>query len=106
MRNPAALVPEQTPSSTVYLVINDYRSTGKAYVETDVAAADRETIIQNMLSGEYSSPVQVVAFDVEAGWARDVSEDIAREVAERSAGRRLDRRAKEFVERYSGRTVT
>lgn len=35
-----------------------------------------------MLAGEYHKPVQVVAFSVSEGWARDVSEDVAHEVLE------------------------
>ena len=33
-----------------------------------------------MLSGQYTKPVRVVAFNIAEGWSRDVSENIAWEV--------------------------
>jgi hypothetical protein len=74
------------PSNTadVYLVEDDFERHGVAFVETDKAEADRETIIRNFLSGQYSRPLRVVAFNVDEHWCRDVSEDIAVEVLERA----------------------
>jgi hypothetical protein len=40
---------------TVHLVLNNHGQFGIAYDETDPAEADRETIIRNFLSGQYSS---------------------------------------------------
>src|SRR5450755_3699260 len=77
------LVSEPADDVTVYLVLNDYK-TGLAYVETDPAEADRETIIRNFLSGQYANPLRVMAFNTAEGWSRDVSEDIAGEVLERA----------------------
>jgi hypothetical protein len=54
---------------TVYLVLNDYR-TGLAYVETTAEEADRETIIRNFLSGQYSNALRVVAFNTAEGWSQ------------------------------------
>jgi hypothetical protein len=47
-------------------------------------APDRETIIRNLLSGQFSNALRVVAFNAAEGWSRDVSEDIAGEVLERA----------------------
>jgi hypothetical protein len=69
---------------TVYLVLNDHGQFGIAYDETDPAEADRETIIRNFLTGQYSDALRVVAFNTAEGWSRDVSEDIAGEVIERA----------------------
>ena len=71
------------PDVTVYIVLNDYGSLGRAFVETDAAKADEATVIENILTGEYSCPLSVVAFNTVEGWARDVTEDIAREVMRR-----------------------
>jgi hypothetical protein len=79
----AARVAAPSDDVTVYLVLNDYK-TGLAYVETAPAEADRETIIRNFLSGQYSNALRVVAFNTAEGWSRDVSEDIAGEVLERA----------------------
>jgi hypothetical protein len=59
-----------------------------AYVETPPAEADRETIIRNFLTGQYSKALWVIAFNAAEGWSRDVSEDIAGEVLERAIDER------------------
>jgi hypothetical protein len=55
--------PEVSNDVTVYLVLNDHGQFGIAYDETDPAQADRETIIRNFLSGQYSNALRVVAFN-------------------------------------------
>jgi hypothetical protein len=94
-------VPAPSDDVTVYLVLNDYK-TGLAYVETAPAEADRETIIRNLLSGQYSNALRVVAFNAAEGWSRDVSEDIAAEVLERAfdADDNLSEETKRFIERH------
>ena len=79
MRTKIPLAPPE-PDMTVYIVLNDFGPLGSAYVETDEAKADETTIIENILSGKYSHPVRVVAFNTAEGWSRDVTEDIARAV--------------------------
>jgi hypothetical protein len=69
--------------SDVYLVLDDFGQLGRAYRETDENKTDRETIIRNLISGEYNSPVRIVAFNTHAGWARDVTADIARDIRDR-----------------------
>jgi hypothetical protein len=66
--------------------------------------ADKETLIRNMLSGEYEKPVRVVAFNTSEGWSRDVSEDIAREVCQRAreTGQQLPFGTKVFAEYQLG----
>jgi hypothetical protein len=62
--------------------------------------ADEETILSNIISGEYSNPVRVVAFNTAEGWSRDVTEDIARALVDREArGAALSESATRFVER-------
>jgi hypothetical protein len=61
----------------VYLVVSDFGRLGLAWCETDVEATDLETIIGDLLGGQYTSPVRIVGFNVGEGWARDVSEDVA-----------------------------
>jgi hypothetical protein len=53
---------------------------GRAYVEADETDADEATIVENLLSGQYSHPVRVIAFNTVEGWARDVTEDVAQAV--------------------------
>jgi hypothetical protein len=80
-------LPQPSDDVTAYLVLNDHGQFGIAYVETDPAEADRETIIRNFLNGQYSNALRVVAFNTAEGWSRDVSEDIADEVLERPSTR-------------------
>ncbi len=84
----------------VYLVLDDLGRNGRVYREADEEKADRESVIRDLLRGQYFHPVRVVAFNSAEGWARDVTEDIAREVKERAerAGDELPFETKGFVE--------
>jgi len=107
MRNQTPLAPRE-PDVAVYLVLNEFGPLGRAYVETDEAEADEATIVANILSGHYSHPVRVVAFNVAEGWARDVTEDIANAVVSRaqSEQRSLGTVQREFLERVFGMDVS
>ena len=93
---------------TVHIVLNDFGPLGRAYVETDEAKADEATIIENILSGQYSHPIRVVAFNTAESWACDVTEDIARAVwsKTRSEYRPIGKSAQEFLERTLGADAT
>jgi hypothetical protein len=67
---------------TVYLVVDSFQS-GTAYRETEVERADLETIINDLLSGQFNYPVRVVSFNTLEHWAKDVSCDIASEISAR-----------------------
>jgi hypothetical protein len=72
----------------VYLVLDDFGGKlGLAWSETDVAHTDRATLIRHLLEGQYSSPVCVVAFNTAEGWSRDVTDEIAAELAQACADR-------------------
>ncbi len=87
---------------TVYLVEEDFGQRGRAYLETDAAEADRETIIRNFISGQYEDARRVIAFNTAEGWSRDLSEDIANEVLDRAydADETLTEGTKRFIDRY------
>jgi hypothetical protein len=101
---------EQAPSLvpsfdvTVHLVLDDFGKLGRAYLETDEEHADRETVIRNLLLGEYKKPLRVVAFNTSEFWSRDVSEDIAWEVVNRAVhnGSRLPDATHYFVVHHLG----
>ena len=42
------------PNQTVFLVINNFGNLGAAFPETDVDKADLETVIGDLMSGQYS----------------------------------------------------
>jgi hypothetical protein len=67
----------------VYLVLEDFGRLGRAWRETDEECADRATLIRDLLAGEYSNPVRMVAFNTAEGWSRDVTVEIADELRRR-----------------------
>src|SRR5215211_4928180 len=75
------MTPPLAPSrnGTVYLVLDDFGEFGRAYRETQEAQADRQTVLADLLSGQYERPLRIVAFNTAEGWAHDVSAEIARE---------------------------
>jgi hypothetical protein len=87
---------------TAYLVVEDFGDLGRAFRETDLAEADLNTIVRNMISGEYRDPLRVVAFNTVEGWSRDVSEEIAYDVLDRAydADATLSVGAKRFIDRH------
>jgi hypothetical protein len=104
-----ATAPSLAPVSdvAVYLVLDDFGRLGRAYVETDEAEADAQTIIENLLSGQYRKPLRIVAFNVAEGSSSDVSEDVARLVVGEalSQGRRLPEATRRFIEQHTGEEV-
>jgi hypothetical protein len=93
------LVPDEH-NVTVYIVLNDFGQLGRSYLETDEANADEKTVVSNIISGQYSNPIRVVAFNTVEGWSRDVTEDIAHAVLEREESySEISDPAKEFVGR-------
>jgi hypothetical protein len=89
---------------TVHIVLEDFGKLGRAYRETDEARADLHSLIEDMLSGEFALPMRVVGFNTAEGWARDMSEDVARNVVEqaRTQERALPEGVREFVDRLLG----
>jgi len=98
-----SIVPNGT-DQTVYLVLNDFGRLGRAFPETDIVRADLETVISNLMSGQYGDPVRVIAFNTSERWAEDFSEDVAREIVRRLglAGAELPSSLESFVDRHLG----
>jgi hypothetical protein len=65
---------------TAYIVVEDFGDLGRAFRETDLTEADFDTMVRNIISGEYRNPLRVVAFNT----SRGVSEDIANAVLDRT----------------------
>jgi hypothetical protein len=84
MRRSPSIVPEAVDQD-IYLVLDDFGALGRSWREIDEAETDRETAIISLLDGEYTNPVRVIAFNAAEGWSRDVSEDLADEIARRCA---------------------
>ena len=88
----------------IYIVVDDFGRLGRVYPETDVEAADLETTITKLMSGQYKDPIRVVGFNTAEHWSADVSEDIAREIKRRAdlAHQDLSSSIESFVEHHVG----
>jgi hypothetical protein len=64
-------------------VIDRFGGLGTIYRETEVERTDLETIITDLLSGQFNDPARVVAFNTLEHWSEDVSEYIAFEIQSR-----------------------
>ena len=96
-----SIVPEDQDQG-VYLVLDDFGEIGRSWRETDEDATDLETVITDLLDGQYNDPVRIVGFNTAEGWARDVSEDIADEIRRRCDLRMAEVPAqlKTFIDRH------
>jgi hypothetical protein len=70
-----SIVPNEDDQN-VYLVVDDFGRSGRAWREGDVENTDLETVILDMLEGQYKNPVRVVAFNTSEKWSQDVSADV------------------------------
>ncbi len=76
MRNQTPLAPgEPAFDVTVHIVLNDFGQLGRAYVETDETEADEATIVENILSGQYS---------IRYGWLPSIPLKAGREMSPRT----------------------
>jgi len=108
MRPSNSLVPASPDDRDVYLVLDSFGERGRSWREIDEERADHKTVIRDLLEGQYSNPVRVVAFNTAEGWSRDVSEEIADELAQRLAAQDCETspRLADFIDRHgSGRPV-
>lgn len=104
MRTSPSIVPPDDDQDT-YLVLDDFGGRlGLAWRETEPGDTNYETLIRDLLDGQYSSPVRIVGFNTAEGWSRDVSEDVANELRLRCGldGRDVPEGIRDFVERLNG----
>ena len=45
--------------------------------------SDRETLIRDLLDGQYGHPVRIVVFNTVEGWSRNITTEIAAELRQR-----------------------
>jgi hypothetical protein len=83
-------VPE-SGDQNIYMVLDNLGRLGQIWPEADAEATELETVITDLLTGQYSSPVRIFAFNTAERWSEDVSEDVADELR-----RRCDLQMREF----------
>jgi hypothetical protein len=78
---------------------------GLSFHEIGLDRTDLESVIRDLMAGQYDDPVRVVAFNTAERWANDVSEDIAREIRRRAdiAYEDVPSTIEDFVVRHVGR---
>ena len=91
---------------TIYLVIDRFGRHGSVYRETEVEQTDLETIITDLMTGQFNDPVRVVAFNTLEHWSDDVSGEIAAEIQIRCDidGVAVPEHIQDFVASHTGPT--
>ena len=89
---------------TLYLVVDRFGRHGSVYRETEVERTDLETIIADLMSGQFNDPVRVVAFNTLEHWSEDVSKQIADEIQTRCdiEGATVPEHVSDFVASHTG----
>src|SRR5258705_5324087 len=90
----------------VSLLVDRFGQLGSVYRETEVERTDLETIITDLMSGQFNDPVRVVAFNTLEHWSEDVSKDIALEIQTRCdiEGVAVPEHIEDFVASNTGST--
>jgi hypothetical protein len=88
---------------TVYLIIDRFAGLRSAYRETEVERTDVETVITDLMSGQFNDPICVVAFNTLEHWLRNISEEVALEIQTRCDidGEDVPESVRDFVGSYT-----
>jgi hypothetical protein len=86
----------------IYLVVDDLGRLGRVWREADYEATDFETVVTDLLDGQYKNPIGIFSFNTAEGCARDVSADIAAELRRRCdlQLRDVPSELRDFVDRH------
>ena len=101
----ASFAPPSVPygaDETIFVVIENTGAPGG--VAREVERSDLETIIRDLMSGQFNDPVRVVAFNTLEHWLKDVSADVAAEIQTRCDIDRepVPEHVRDFVQRQAG----
>jgi hypothetical protein len=98
-----SIVPDAREQN-VYLVLDDVGRSGRVWSET-AETSHLETVVVDLLAGQYKNPVRIVGFNIAEGWSGDVSADVAAELRQRCDLQQRDIPffLQDFVDRYEGR---
>ena len=80
----ASFAPPTVPygaDETVFVVVENSGVPGSVYRE--VECTDLDTVVSDLLAGQFADPVRVLAFNTLEHWSRDLSAEVAREIQTR-----------------------
>ncbi len=99
-----SIVPRDDDHNT-YMVLDDLGRRGRIWPEADAERNDLETVIADLLNGQYKNPVRVIGFNTADRWSEDVSADVAQELRRRCDQQQRDIPfyLQDFVDRHEGR---
>ena len=88
----------------VYLVVDRVGSPRDERRKTKVEKTDIETIISNLIAGQFNDPLRVVAFNTLGHWSKDVSKEVAKEIQARCdiEAMAVPEHIRDFVLSYTG----
>ena len=91
---------------TVYLVVDRQGRGGSVYCEVEIERADPETVVTDLLAGQFSDPVRVTAYNTLEHWSQDISGEIAAEIQTRCdiEGAAVPEHIEDFVHDNAGRS--
>lgn len=100
---PAPSIVPSHQDENVYIVEDCLGSLGCVWREADIERTDLETVLKDLMAGEYRDPRRVIAFNTTEHWSEDVSADIAREIQRRSdlAFEDVPSSLQAFIDRHS-----
>jgi hypothetical protein len=89
---------------TIYIVVDRCASPGSGGQETQLEREDFETVVSELIAGQFRDPVRVVAFNTLEHWSHDLSADVAREIQTRCDidGVPVPEHVRDFLERHTG----
>ena len=90
---------------TLHLIIARHHD-GAYAAERDVAALDFESTVADIMAGQIEEVERVIALNPAEAWAREVTEDIAIEIARRigrqNGSRPIQPGLRDFIEQHAG----
>jgi hypothetical protein len=86
------------------LVVDHFGRFGRVWREADLEPTDFETIVTDLIEGQYKNPIGIFSFNSVEGWSRDVSFDVAGELRRRCdlLLRGVPEYLQDFVDRHVG----
>ena len=99
----ASFAPPSVPygaDETMFVVIENAGAPGG--VEREVERSDLETVVADLLAGQFEDPIRVLAFNTLEHWIRDISAEVAVEIQSRCdiEGAELPDHLRDFVESH------